>query len=212
MNRPRIILASRSPRRLALLTQAGYDVQVFEPPFEDPPQPEHTDNPAELAMALALKKALSVEASGNPLLQWAGFIIAADTVVVLPFAANAMLGQPTTRAEAQRMLSSLLGRRHQVITGVALGRRPGGINTPWQWTTLADTAEVTLPTLPHTQLATYLDSGRWRGKAGGYNLVELDDWDIKLHGDPTTVIGLPMRMLLERLPPATAQSTRPRKN
>ncbi len=194
----RIILASRSPRRVALLREAGYDVTVIEPPYVDPPTPSQTADPTMLAMELSELKGRSVLAAGDAALEHADVIIAADTLVVTPAPESTVLGQPADRREAADMLAMLLGREHQVITGVALARRK---REQWQWSRLVDTASVTMPAQDSAVIEAYLDGHQWRGKAGGYNLAELAHWGIVVTGDPTTVIGLPMQALAEMLPP-----------
>ena len=186
-----ILLASRSPRRAQLLHEAGYRYEQVDPPYEDPPQPEDDADPESLAMDLAQRKALSVDATvatsdGS---RYGPVILTADTVVVCP--RGRLLGQPIDRDDAKRMIHSMVDRSHRVVTGVALTYASG---TPV--VRFADTATVRIGKVTTREIDAYVDSGAWRGKAGGYNLFEVQgDWPITVDGDPTTVVGLPMTLL-----------------
>lgn len=186
-----LCLASRSPRRAQLLRGWGYRFEQADPPFADPPQPEPTSaDPADLAADLARQKAASLRGHvGRDEL-----ILAADTLCVATD--GTLLGQPDTRDEARAMIAQFVGCSHAVITGCAL-LAPGEA----QPTTFADTAVVTFGPLDSTALDAYLETGHWRGKAGGYNLFDRQaaGWPITVQGDPTTVVGLPMRMLANQL-------------
>ncbi len=197
---PRLILASRSPRRALLLREAGYAFDQADPPFDDPPQPEATHrDPAALALELARCKAASLAGARPP----GGVILAADTICVGP--RDELIGQPATRADAAAMLRGFLGVWHEVVTAVAL--LGDGDAEP---TGFADTARVRLEHPGEAAMNHYLDSGQWRGKAGGYNLFDRQDdgWPIRVEGDPTTVVGLPMRRLRSAL---ALRGVRPRR-
>ncbi|MCC7145602.1 MAG: Maf family protein [Phycisphaeraceae bacterium] len=171
-----------------------------------------TCNPAALSAAahltiqLAIQKALSClhanlgpQANGDQLL-------AADTVVVDP--AGRLLGQPQGTAAARDMLNSLLGKSHHVVTGVALITRDPqpkttpsphpGLDKNHSLLSFADSAAVHFEPVSQDELEQYLASNSWQGKAGGYNLAELEHrWPVTIQGDPATVVGLPMRKLLD---------------
>jgi septum formation protein len=187
----RLILASASPRRVKLLRDAGYYVQQLAPPFDDSDAP--LDLPADqLAPALAQRKAQSVAQSLGQ-----GIVIGCDTLLSLD---DRTLGKPLDVDAARRMLKELLGRPHSVVTAVCL------IDAATQQQhTFCETARVTIALPPPADIEGYLSSGAWRGKAGGYNLAELQArWQFRVEGDPTTVIGLPMRRLkveLQRFAP-----------
>ncbi len=186
---PLILLASRSPRRAGLLREAGYRYRQGDPPFADPPQPEHGEA-VRLAQDLAQAKARSVreaDAAGVDV------ILAADTIVVAPD--GTLLGQPAHEQDARRMLGLLVEKTHQVVTGVCLRWLATG-----RLDVFADVARVTFGAVSVEELDRYLSSGGWRGKAGAYNLAELEGhWPIRVDGDPTTVVGLPMATFAERL-------------
>jgi septum formation protein len=217
---PRLILASRSPRRALLLRDAGYTFTQADPPFDDPPQPDKTADPAALAMELALAKARSVADHDRAAQREPTIVLGADTVVVAPD--GLLLGQPADRTDAERMLRLLLGRFHEVISAVALvmvstrvQADPGGHPRAHPGAgarTLVDHARVRFGPISEPALASYLDGGEWRGKAGAYNLSELqNNWAFEVIGDPETVVGLPMaklRPILAELGLTPAQAQR----
>lgn len=194
MARPRIILASRSPRRAALLREWGYTFEQAQPPFEDPPQPQ-TDGGfaiSDMAMDLARRKALSLRATTKV---DDAVIIAADTICV--GTDGSPIGQPRDRADAEAMLRSFMNTAHDVVTGVTI-LFPG---TDRSSEVFAETATVNMGQIASEGLKAYLNTDQWRGKAGGYNLFDRRDagWPITVHGDETTVVGLPMAKLVQIL-------------
>ena len=210
----RLVLASRSPRRAQLLRDAGYLFEQIDPPFDDalaPPTSAATDAAA-LTMALARRKAASLDmARQQPRRARAGrWILAADTVVVNPD--GSLAGTPSTAAEARAMIAALIDRRHEVVTGVAL--RACASDSGRQTECFADAALVELGPVTECQLADYLATGQWSGKAGGYNLFErqASGWPIRVDGDPTTVVGLPMVKLARHLDRRSIVPTRRRKS
>lgn len=183
-----LVLASRSPRRAQMLRDAGYIFEQADPPFADPPQPQAIADvtAAELAADLALRKAQSLAPEIEP----GSVILAADTICVGED--GQLLGQPATAAQARAMIEHFADAAHQVVTGVAILPVAGD-----QPIVFADAATVTLGKLTSEMLDTYLASAHWQGKAGGYNLADRQNagWPIRVDGDPTTVMGLPMRRL-----------------
>ncbi len=120
-------------------------------------------------------------------------VVGADTIVVDD--AGRLMGKPTDRESARQMIRTLTDAWHDVVTGVALWAPATDACE-----TFADTAHVHVGQVSDASLEAYLDSDQWRGKAGGYNLFERQDhWPIRVEGDPTTVVGLPMRILVDRL-------------
>ena len=180
-----LILASSSARRSELLNNAGFPHRVVPPTVDDAQLNRGRVSPIEWVQALAHLKLKSViEAlAGQP----RSIIIAADTLVVR---GEQIFGQPTDHHDAERTIRALTGRTHHVITSVALDAADG-----LDWIT--DTATVTLGDLTEPQLARYIASDQWHGKAGAYNLSERleDGWPIQYQGDPATVMGLPMKRL-----------------
>ncbi len=187
---PTIILASRSERRACLLRQAGYEFVQADPPYADPPQPESAGHPEAITMELAERKARSLQDAGAFLDYPDGLILAADTVCVS--ADRRLLGQPSSREDAAAMIGSFIGQPHRVITGIALMSR-NDVHPH----VFADMAVVVMENITPREIELYLDTQQWRGKAGGYNLFDRLEagWTIHVQGDPTTVVGLPMRKL-----------------
>lgn len=192
---PTIYLASTSPRRAKLMREAGVAFEPIAPPFDDSTV-DLGNTPAHLAVeALAYLKAASTAEVVDR-----GIVIGSDTMLAVD---DRAVGKPADRADAERMLSELIGRAHDALTGVAL------IDAETKrCAVFADRTRVTIENLGDETLDRYLDSGEWQGKAGGYNLAELADrWRLVVDGDPTTVVGLPMARLLEQLPHFTAPET-----
>jgi septum formation protein len=191
---PRLVLASRSPRRANLLRDAGFSFEQADPPFDDPPQPNDDPrfrgrSPESIAIDLAQRKAHSVADD----VEGAAVILAADTICV--GADGALIGQPADRAGAARMLDAFLNTDHAVVTAVALRHTDG------RAAAFADRAVVSFGHVTPDQIKAYLDSDEWCGKAGGYNLTDRVDagWPVAVTGDPATVVGLPMRRLVGEL-------------
>jgi septum formation protein len=169
-----IVLASTSPQRRAILEQLRIPFEVRAPSYE-----EVGDDP----VAHAVGKARSVDGGGS-------LVLGVDTVVVLD---GAVLGKPADAAEARAMLERLSGRTHEVVSGICL-RTPD-----WEEMGRAVTA-VTFRQLTAREVADYVASGEWEGRAGGYaiqgygaSLVE------RVEGDYLNVVGLPAALLLEAL-------------
>ncbi|MEZ6319253.1 MAG: Maf family protein [Phycisphaerales bacterium] len=117
----------------------------------------------------------------------------ADTICVKD---GRLFGQPADERDAERTIRLLSGGTHEVLTGVALicPKRAKRM-------TFCDRSVVTVGELTEDQIESYLASGEWRGKAGAYNLYEriAAGWPIEFKGDPTSIMGLPMRALGDRL-------------
>jgi septum formation protein len=210
-NQIELILASKSPRRAELLRDAGLMFSQRTPLFDDPAQPVDHPEPVAHAMDLAKQKALSlademqVGGVASPVL-----LIAADTICV--GVDGALIGQPRDKAHAREMIRSFAAATHDVVTGVALmvvdSQRSGGLsqignNEVEQLAVFSDVVPVTFGKLGTDELERYLVSDQWQGKAGGYNLFDRQEagWPISLpeDSDPTTVVGLPMRILMKQL-------------
>jgi len=197
-DKPPVALASKSVRRLELLQEAGYDAMAVPSAFDDADTP-NVGHPRDLVTALAREKALAV-CDRVTLAAQGRTVIAADTVALSPRTNQddghpELLGQPADRAEARRMLELMLGTTHEIITGVAL-LDPATDRLH----VYAESADVLLGHIPEAKLEAYLDTEAWRGKAGAYNLFEIEnDWPVNITGDPTTIVGLPMRTLAEHI-------------
>lgn len=175
-DRPPLILASASPRRLQLLARLGIVPDEVRPADADE-TPQRNELPRRLAGRLAALKAGAVDAPQ-------ALVLAADTVVGV---GRRILGKPADRDEAGRFLALLSGRRHQVHTGVALRRPDGTLGTRLVSTTLA------FQRLTAQQVEAYLDSGEWEGKAGGYAIQGRAEMFVRfLSGSHSNVVGLPL--------------------
>lgn len=172
----RLILGSASPRRRELLALVGVvpdDVRAAE--IDEAPLPREL--PRACAARLARAKVDAVQAGPDEL------VLAADTVVST---GRRILGKPADAAEAERFLRLLSGRRHRVTTAVCLrlGAR--------RWERLVET-RVKVKRLGAEEIAAYLASGEWRGKAGGYAIQGMAAAFIpEIVGSYTNVVGLPL--------------------
>jgi septum formation protein len=192
MHCPTILLASRSPRRRELLAAAGVPHVAAAPVFDDSSlAPGDIRSPAHWVTSLAYLKAWS-QARSHP---ESPIVLGSDTACVLD---GRLIGTPADAIEAEGMIRAFMDRRHEVVTGVAIIDRRGG--TPRRHL-FADAATVDMGRLPEDALAAYLAGGAWQGKAGGYNLMDRvrGGWPLAWEGDPTTIMGLPMKRLIGRL-------------
>jgi len=170
----KLILASASPRRAELLAQIGVVPDATIPADIDE-TPLKAELPRVYVARIALAKANTVQADG--------LILAADTTVAV---GRRILGKPADAAEAVKFLMLLSGRRHRVITSVAL-RLKGRI---WQRTV---ETSVKFKRLSDAELSGYLRSMEWQGKAGGYAIQGLGASFIPaINGSYTNVVGLPL--------------------
>ncbi|HEV7456427.1 MAG TPA: Maf family protein [Roseococcus sp.] len=171
-----LLLASASPRRLELLARIGVVPDRVAPADVDE-TPRKAELPRLLARRLAETKARAVEAPG-------AMILAADTVVGV---GRRILGKPADAQEARRFLTLLSGRRHQVHTGVALRLPDGALRQRLVSTTLA------FQRLTDQQIAAYVETGEWQGKAGGYAIQGRAEMFVRfLSGSHSNVVGLPL--------------------
>jgi septum formation protein len=173
---PPLWLASASPRRQELLARIGVTpARILATEIDETPR--KGELPRQLAARLAEAKARAV-ASPEAL------VMAADTVVGL---GRRILGKPADAEEARRFLALLSGRRHQVHTGVALLLPDGAMRRRLVTTTLA------FQRLTDQQIAAYVETGEWRGKAGGYALQGRAEMFVRfLSGSHSNVVGLPL--------------------
>ncbi len=171
-----LVLASRSPQRRAILAQLGIPFTVVEPAYDEH-DPERADARA-LAMTHARGKARAVEGQA---------VLGVDTVVAL---GDRVLAKPVDAAEAERFLRALGGRTHEVHSGLCL--RAGGAEHE-----AVETTEVRFAQLGDADIAWYVDSGEWRGRAGGYAIQGRGSALVeRIDGDYTNVVGLPVTALL----------------
>lgn len=182
--RPKLVLASASPRRLALLEQAGLRPDLLLPADLDE-TPRKGERPRDLARRLAMEKAQAAQNLRETRADLAdAYILAADTVVAV---GRRILPKADLVEEAGACLRLLSGRAHRVYTGVAL-ITPGGKSRD----RLVET-RVRFKRLSNDDIETYLGSGQWRGKAGGYAIQGIaGSFVVKLVGSYSAVVGLPL--------------------
>jgi septum formation protein len=173
---PTLVLASASPRRLALLAQIGIlPDRVVPPDIDETPLPD--EPPRSHARRLA-------RAKGDAVAEPASYVLAADTLVA---AGRRILPKAETEQQARRCLALLSGRRHRVMTAIVLlapdGRRGERLVQ----------SVVGFARLTERQLAAYLASGEWQGKAGGYAVQGRAAAFIRfISGSYSNVVGLPL--------------------
>ncbi len=182
--RVKLILASGSPRRLALLAQIGVEPDRVMPVSIDE-TPKKGEPPRTLAKRLADEKAAAAIALARSEPELAGsLIVAADTVVSV---GRRILGKAETIEEAATSLRLLSGRAHRVHTGVVLVGAGGQMRRR-----LIET-RVRFKRLSREDVNSYLASGEWRGKAGGYAVQGIAGaFVVKLSGSYSNVVGLPL--------------------
>ena len=178
-----LTLASASPRRAELMRQAGYTFEIVTPPLTEPDEMGHDVPPESQAEAWSYFKARSVAKAMET-----GWIIGADTIVALD---GAVFGKPADVDDARRILGTLAGTRHRVITGVTLLDAGTG-----ERLISHDVTTVTMRPLSGEALDQYLASEAWTGKAGAYGIQDKGDAFIeRIDGSFTNVVGLPMDLL-----------------
>ena len=173
-----LVLASASPRRRDLLRQVGFEPDLIDPADLDE-SPLKGELPRPHALRLAKAKAETVrERHGD------GFVLAADTVVAV---GRRILPKAEDAAEAEHCLRLLSGRRHQVLGGVAVIAPDGRQSSRVVLT------RVRFKRLSDEEIALYLASEEWRGKAGGYAIQGLAAALIpEISGSYSNVVGLPL--------------------
>jgi septum formation protein len=177
----RLILASSSPRRIQLLREANFDPEVVRPEVEEVTSAFLT--PSELVRFNARLKAAAV-AQRYP----EAIVLGADTLVAL---GTEVFGKPRDIDDANRMLTKLVGKTHQVITGIALIEASRG-----RTTLRAVSSSVTFRTLSRTQIDAYLKIVDPLDKAGAYAAQNSANIIIeRINGSFSNVVGLPMELV-----------------
>ena len=170
-----LILASASPRRRELLARLGIEPAAIIPAAIDE-TPHKDELPRAYARRMAREKALAVNATGH--------VLAGDTVVA---AGRRILPKAEDEATARQCLSLLSGRRHRVLSAIALRRPNGSLREK-----LSESV-VRFKRLTPEEIAHYIASGEWRGKAGGYAIQGAAEGLIEwLQGSHSGVVGLPL--------------------
>jgi len=177
-----LVLASTSPQRRAILEQLRIPFEVLAPAYDEWPGGDPLEH--------AVGKARSVDGGGRP-------VLGVDTVVVC---AGETIGKPVDEFEAERMLATLAGRTHEVVSGLCLR------TTDWEERG-RETTLVRFRALGPRDVERYVASGEWEGRAGAYAIQGLGAALVeRIEGDYLNVVGLPaallVRLLAERLPGA----------
>jgi len=171
---PPLVLASTSPQRRAILEQLGLPFEVVAPRYD-----ERGTDPVEHAVG----KARSVVADERP-------VLGVDTIVSC---GDRVLGKPLTAAEAEAMLEFLGGKTHEVVSGLCL-------RTPAWEIVGSEITRVTFRPLTARDLAWYVASGEWEGRAGGYAIQGRGAALVEaIEGDYLNVVGLPAALLVRLL-------------
>ncbi len=172
----RLILGSGSPRRRELLAQLGVVADDIRPPDIDE-TPQKSERPRSYCQRMAREKAWAVIAAPDEI------VLSADTTVAL---GRRILGKPENAGQAAEFLLALSGRRHRVITAIALRHA----DRLWQKDVVT---AVRMKRLSDEELNAYLASDDWQGKAGGYGIQgpagALIPW---IQGSFSAVVGLPL--------------------
>jgi septum formation protein len=179
--RPRVILASQSPRRRDLLTLIGIEHEVQPANIDESQLPGET--PPDHAERLAREKATAIDVND-------AVVVGSDTIVVID---GDILGKPRDRAHATEMLRRLSGRTHTVMTGVAAawdGRLVSGL----------EEVDVTFRAINDNEIARYIDTGEPMDKAGAYGIQGFGATIVqRVDGDYFAVMGLALNRLVRLL-------------
>jgi|SRR5579883_193712 len=177
-----LVLASQSPRRAEILRNAGIPFVVRVAPVDE--SPLDGEKPEDYVQRLAEDKARAVQADASET------VLGADTTVVID---GEMLAKPADAADARRMLSLLAGRRHEVMTGIAI-RRGSDVQRDWAVT------EVWFTAMTASEIAEYVASGEPMDKAGAYAIQGLASKYIeKIEGCYFNVVGLPVSLVYRHI-------------
>jgi septum formation protein len=180
---PPLLLASTSPQRRAILEQLGIPFEVIAPDYEEHDPPEADAEQLVRDHALGKARSVAAQAGDRP-------VLGVDTTVVL---GGRIYAKPGDIGEAERMLEELSGKTHAVVSGLAL------VTRGWEIVD-AEHTRVTFRALTPRDLASYVATREWEGRAGGYaiqgrggTLVE------RVEGDYLNVVGLPASLLVRLL-------------
>jgi septum formation protein len=178
----KLVLASRSPRRAELLTSAGIEFTVRTVDIDETPRAG--EDPMDYVLRLAEEKARAAPLNADET------ILAADTTVVL---GREILGKPSDRADAAKMLGELSERKHQVITGICLRNRQRVLCE-------ACVTAVWFAPLSAAEIEDYVASDEPMDKAGAYGIQGIASRFIeRIEGSYTNVVGLPVAMVYRLL-------------
>ena len=186
---PKIILASASPARESLLRQIGLDFKVIPSKIDESLV---ESNPKAYILQLSYQKAQTAGLEYQKQNE-SYIIIGCDTIVIDPY--QNIIGKPKNRILARRMLQSLVGNYHTVMTGCTIIIKPDEIKYQTVISTL-----VKFRNLSNGEIEYYLNKGEWRNKAGGYAIQGLGSVLIEeIQGDYYNVVGLPIHWIWQTI-------------
>src|SRR5262245_12457875 len=179
---PRLILASSSPRRRQLMTEAGYLFDVVPPHNSAEDGVSAEEPPRKMVARLARQKAANVARRIE-----SGIVIGCDTVAECR---GQILGKPRDKGDAQKMLMLLRGQEHVVLSGLCLWQRPDDtVHLE------IETTRLVMDPISDADLAAYLATDGWEGKAGAFGYQDGLNWVHIIEGSESNVVGLPMELL-----------------
>lgn len=187
-----VVLASSSPNRKKLLEECGMRVTTFTPDADESTEGMETTDAMKKNARVKMEAYLS-----SPSFLPDTVALSADTLVKID---GALLGKPKDRDDAGKMLRHLSGRIQKVYTGCSL-YIPGKSDI----VTFCDTADVLFHNLTDDVIEAYLDTGEWKGAAGGYRLQKTGYTLVeRIDGDWATVVGLPLNRILALFQPKSS--------
>jgi len=168
------------------MAEAGYEFEVIPPHEGAECGVCSRETPPELVARLAWQKAGDVAKAIEQ-----GIVIGCDTVAEC---CGQILGKPANREHAEQMLRLMRGREHQVYSGLCIWRRPGEDHH-----VKVAVTRLVMNAISDSELAAYLDTEAWEGKAGAFGYQDGLDWVHIREGSESNVVGLPMELLREIL-------------
>jgi len=190
----KLILASQSPRRSALLREAGYHFDVVPSTVDESSFESRDADPETYARTLALAKARAVAR-----LRPEDWVLGVDTIVDCQ---GRILGKPRDAAHAELITRDVFAQVHRVVTGVALVCQAATSEI-----VAVDTTVVYPKPMSEARIAAHIQGGSWRGKAGAYAIQETGDQFVDhLEGSFSNVVGLPLELLARLLPDGVGQN------
>ena len=178
----RLILASQSPRRRQLMEEAGYEFEVIVASDSAEDGLCSGESAREMVARFGRQKAEDVARRVDE-----GIVIGCDTVAEVD---GQILGKPRDEEHAEQMLKQLRGRQHHVHSGLCVIRKPDGL----QRVSVATTS-LYMKKISDEEIAEYLATDLWIGKAGGFGLQDRTGWLETCSGSESNVVGLPMELL-----------------
>lgn len=185
-HRAKLVLASRSPRRRELLTEAGYQFNIVVPDEGAECGICSRESAEQLVARLARQKAADVVVRIA-----SGLVLGCDTIAECE---GQIFGKPANDDHARKMLHALSGREHRVFSGLCLWHVPEG-----EPRVRVAVTRLRMDRLTDGQIDEYVASGQWEGKAGGFGYQDRLGWLHILDGSESNVVGLPLEMLAEML-------------